>query len=91
MPQDDDKPDNVIQFRGSANIGDDDIALPADALLEDCLGEYHEVIVVGIDETGEMIVSGNISDIAQVYEMLATAAQNIAMAHLEMLFHGTEH
>lgn len=91
MADDDDKPDNVVQFRGSANIGDDDIALPADALLEDCLGEYEEVVILGIDATGEMVVTGNISDISQVYEMLATAAQNIAMAHLEMIFHGTEH
>lgn len=91
MPQDDDKPDNVIQFRASANLGDDDIALPADALLGDCMGEYEEVVILGIDATGEMMVSGNISDISQVYEMLATAAQNIAMAHLEMMFHGTEH
>lgn len=86
---DDDKPDNVIQFRGNAQIEDN--ALPADALLEDCLGEYDEVVILGIDATGEMVVSGNISDVSQVYEMLATAAQNIAMAHLEMLFHGTEH
>ena len=84
---DDDKPDNVIQFQPRR----EDHNLPADALLEDSLGEYEEVIVLGIDADGEMVVSGNISDIAQVYEMLSSAAQNIALAHLEMMFSGTEH
>lgn len=88
MP-DDDKPDNVIQFR---RTGLDTVeSVEADLILEDCMGEYHEVIVIGLDETGEMVVTGNISDIAQVYDMLATAAQNIAMAHLELLFQGTHH
>lgn len=90
MPQDDDKPNNVLQFSPRATV-DDDVALPADALLEDCLGEYEEVVILGIDATGEMIVSGNISDLAQVYEMLSSAANNLAIAHLEMMFHGTEH
>jgi hypothetical protein len=80
--------DNVIQFRPRA--GEDD-TLPADVLLEDCMGEYEEVVILGVDATGEMVVSGNISDIAQVYEMLSTAAQNIALAHLDMIFRGTQH
>lgn len=79
---DDEKPSNVIQFRPRS----EDHTLEADALLEDCLGEYEDVIVLGVDSTGEMVVSGNIADIAQVYEMLSSAAQNIALAHLEMLF-----
>ncbi len=79
--------DNVIQFTPRRNS----IALEADALLEDSMGEYEEVIVVGIDASGEMMVTGNISDIAQVYEMLSSAAQNIALAHLEMIFSGTAH
>lgn len=90
MPHDDDdKPDNVVQFRRTCLEPAETVE--ADLILEDCMGEYHEVIVLGVDATGEMVVTGNISDISQVYEMLATAAQNIAMAHLEMLFHGTEH
>lgn len=84
---DDDKPDNIIQFTPRR----DNIALEADALLEDSLGKYEEVIVLGVDAEGEMTVTGNISDIAQVYEMLSSAAQNIAMAHLEMIFQGTQH
>lgn len=91
MPQDDDKPNNVLQFSPRATVDDSEIALPADALLEDCLGEYEEIVILGIDATGEMIVSGNISDLAQVYEMLSSAANNLAIAHLEMMFHGTEH
>lgn len=89
MPQDDDKPDNVVQFHRTGLEPAETVE--ADLILEDCMGEYHEVIVVGLDADGEMVVTGNISDISQVYEMLATAAQNIAMAHLEMIFHGTEH
>lgn len=85
---DDEKPDNVIQFQPRATEAD---TLDADALLEDCVGEYEDVIILGVDADGEMVVSGNISDVSQVYDMLATAAQNIAMAHLEMLFRGTEH
>ena len=82
------KPSNVTQFRPRK---DDHIALPADALLEDSIGEYEEVIILGVDGTGEMTVTGNISDIAQVYEMLSSAAQNLALAHLDMIFRGTEH
>ena len=84
---DDDKPDNVIQFSPRRS----DHTLEADALLEDCMGEYDEVVILGVDSTGEMVVSGNISDIAQVYEMLSSAAQNIALAHLDMIFRGTQH
>lgn len=84
---DDDNPDNVIQFTPRR----EDRVLPADALLEDCLGEYEEVVILGVDADGEMVVSGNISDIAQVYEMLSSAAQNIALAHLDMIFQGTQH
>ena len=84
---DDDKPDNVIQFQPRR----EDHNLSADALLEDSLGEYEEVIVLGVDADGEMVVSGNIADIAQVYEMLSSAAQSIALAHLEMIFSGTQH
>jgi hypothetical protein len=82
------KPDNVLQFTPRHSSEN---ALPADALLEDSLGDYEDVIILGVDATGEMTVSGNIADIAQVYEMLSSAAQNIALAHLEMIFHGTEH
>lgn len=82
-----DNDDNIIQFTPRR----DSATFEADALLEDSLGEYEEVIVLGVDSTGEMTVSGNISDIAQVYEMLSSAAQNIAMAHLDMLFQGTRH
>lgn len=87
---DDDRPipDNVAQFQPRLEPVE---TIEADVLLEDCMGEYSEVIILGVDDHGEMIVSGNISCIPQVYEMLATAAQNIAMAHLEMIFHGTEH
>lgn len=81
--------DNIIRF--TPRQAEEDHALPADRLLEDCVGEYEEVIVLGVDADGEMTVSGNISDIAQVYEMLSSAAQNIALAHLEMLFQGTQH
>lgn len=88
MADDDDKPDNIIQFTPRQ---EEDHALPADALLEDCVGDYEEVIILGIDADGEMVVSGNISDIAQVYEMLSSAAQNIALAHLDMIFQGTRH
>lgn len=80
--------DNIIQFRPRS---DDEHVLSADALLEDSIGEYVEVIVLGVDADGEMTVSGNIADIAQVYEMLASAAQNIALAHLDLLFQGTQH
>lgn len=80
--------DNIIQFRPRR---DDEHVLSADALLEDSIGEYVEVIVLGVDADGEMVVSGNIADIAQVYEMLASAAQNIALAHLDLLFQGTQH
>lgn len=82
-----DNDDNIIQFTPRR----DSHALEADALLEDSLGEYEEVIVLGVDAEGEMTVSGNIADIAQVYEMLSSAAQNIALAHLDMLFQGTQH
>lgn len=82
-----DNDDNIIQFTPRR----DNIALEADALLEDSVGEYEEVIVLGVDSAGEMTVTGNISDIAQVYEMLSSAAQNIALAHLEMIFQGTAH
>lgn len=82
------KDDNVIPF---APRPQSDVALPADALLEDSIGDYEEVIILGLDADGEMTVSGNISSIPQVYEMLSTAAQNIALAHLDMLFHDTEH
>lgn len=85
----DDDNSNIVQFRKKADEGAD--RLPADDLLGDCIGEYEDVIILGVDADGEMVVSGNISDIAQVYEMLATAAQNIASSHLEMMFHGTEH
>lgn len=81
--------DNIIRF--TPRQAEEDRALPADALLEDCVGEYEEVIVLGVDADGEMVVSGNIADIAQVYEMLSSAAQNIALAHLEMIFQGTQH
>lgn len=89
MADEDDKFNNILQFRQKVQEGEP--VLPADDLLADCMGEYEDVIILGVDRTGEMVVSGNISDIAQVYEMLATAALNIAMAHLEMMFHGTEH
>lgn len=82
---DPDKPNNVVQFQPRM---DPDQTLEADDLLEDCIGEYSEVIVIGIDSTGEMVVSGNIGCIPQVYDMLSSAAQNLAMAHLEMIFHG---
>lgn len=88
MADDDKKPTNIIQFTPRPN---QQRALEADALLEDCLGEYEDVVILGVDAEGEMTVSGNISDIAQVYEMLSSAAQNIALAHLDMLFRGTEH
>jgi hypothetical protein len=86
--EDDEKPDNVIQFR---RFVDALPVLPADDLLADCMGDYDEVIILGVDDTGEMVVSGNISDIAQVYEMLSSAAQNIALAHLEMIFQSDGH
>ncbi len=85
------KPDNVVQFHVKPEPEDEPQGLPADDLLADCMGEYEDVIILGVDADGEMVVSGNISNIAQVYEMLASAAQNIATAHLEMMFHGTEH
>ena len=89
MADDDDKPDNVIQFR---RTGLEPVeSVEADLILEECMGDYHEVIVVGLNADGEMVVTGNISDISQVYETLASAAQNIAMAHLEMIFQGTHH
>lgn len=81
--------DNIIRF--TPRREEEDHALPADRLLEDCVGEYEEVIILGVDADGEMTVSGNIADIAQVYEMLSSAAQNIALAHLEMIFTGTQH
>lgn len=80
---DEDSPNNILQFR--QKVQDGEPVLPADDLLEDCMGEYQDVIILGVDETGEMVVSGNISDIAQVFEMLSSAAQNIALAHLEMM------
>ena len=84
----DDNDDNIIPFapRPLADKG-----LPADLLLEDSLGEYEEIIIIGVDADGEMVVSGNIASIPQVYEMLSTAAQNIAMAHLDMLFPEAKH
>lgn len=93
MADDGKKPDKVVPFRQRPNDGDDHdhVTLPADALLEDCLGEYEDVVILGVDADGHMVVSGNISDVARVYEMLSSAAQNIALAHLEMIFRGTEH
>lgn len=88
MADDDKKPNNVIQFTPRP---DPHSTLEADVLLEDCIGEYEDVVVIGVDAEGETTVSGNIADIAWVYEMLSSAAQNIAMAHLEMLYKGTEH
>ena len=84
---DDDKPDNVVQFTPR----NDSIVIPADALLEDCVGEYEEVIILGLNADGEMVVTGNISDVSMVYDMLSSAANNLAMAHLEMAFQGTKH
>lgn len=84
---DDDKPDNVVQFTPR----NDNIVIPADALLEDCVGEYEEVVIIGLNADGEMVVTGNISDVSMVYDMLSTAANNLAMAHLEMAFQGTKH
>lgn len=89
MADEDDKFNNILQFRQKVKEGEP--VLLADDLLTDCMGEYQDVIILGVDADGEMVVSGNISDIVQVYEMLASAAQNIATAHLEMMFHGTEH
>lgn len=80
--------DNILPF---APRKQSSVALPADALLEDSLGEYEEVIVVGVDADGEMVVTGNISNIAEVYDLLSTAAQNIALAHLDMLFPEAKH
>lgn len=81
--------DNILQFR--QRVKDGAPVLPADDLLEDCMGEYGEVIVIGVDADEEMVITGNIGDVAKVYEMLSSAAQNIALAHLEMMFHGTAH
>lgn len=79
--------DNVIKFTPKH---DEPIAPGelADALLEDSIGEYDDVIVIGIDQDGETVISGSISNIAEVYELLASAAQNIALAHLDMIFGG---
>ena len=80
--------DNILPF---APRKQSSVALPADALLEDSLGEYEEVIVVGVDADGEMVVTGNISNIAEVYDLLSTAAKNIALAYLDMLSPEAKH
>lgn len=86
-----DDDDNVIPFGPRVEITLDDGGELADALLEDCIGEYEDVIVIGFSSDGETTVSGTLSNIADVYDALAGAAQNIASAHLDMLFRGVEH
>jgi hypothetical protein len=82
------KPDNVIQFRTMPEPGAD--TQVADALLQDCVGEYAEVIIVGIDAEGHMTVTTSTSDIGEAYEALMTAATNVAMAAIDEAF-GREH
>lgn len=84
--------DNVIQFAPWKNPNfDDGPEITADVLLEDCMGEYRGVVIIGLDADGDMTVSTNVPDPALLYDITQTAAQNIAMAHLMDVFGANKH
>jgi hypothetical protein len=84
--------DNVIPFgrRFEATI-EPEAGAVADALLEECVGEYEDVIVVGFNDDGEITISGTLTHVADIYDALSTAAQKLALAHLDTVFSGQPH
>lgn len=81
------KPDNVIQFRTTQ---EPDPTQVADLILQEAMGDFAEVIVIGLAEDGYMTVTSSERDVGGVYEMLMSAAMNVAMAAIDQAF-GTEH
>jgi hypothetical protein len=59
-------------------------------ILEDAMCDFEEVIVIGLDSTGYMTVTASERDVGEVYEMLMSAATNVAMAAIDQAF-GVEH
>lgn len=88
MADDEDrKPENVIQFRAAPKV--EPTSAP-DLVLQEAIGDFEEVIVIGLDSTGYMTVTASERDVGEVYEMLMSAATNVAMAAIDQAF-GVEH
>jgi hypothetical protein len=85
---DDDLPDNVVAFQPRAS----GTQKQTDLLLEDCIGRFDEVVVLGFTEDGELEISGSVEGGAgAVYEAIAEAATQMALVHIDMAYQGSRH
>jgi hypothetical protein len=85
---DDDLPDNVVAFQPRASGTQKE----TDLLLEDCIGRYDEVVVLGLTDDGELEISSNVEGgAAAVYEAIAEAATQMALVHIDMAYQGSRH
>jgi|694.fasta_scaffold17323_11 hypothetical protein len=88
MADNDDLPDNVVAFEPRAS----GTQKTTDLLLEDCIGRFDEVVVLGFTDDGELEISGNVEGgAAAVYEAIAEAATQMALTHIDMVYQGTRH
>ena len=82
--------DNVVAF--PTNLTAEDPEVDADEVLESCLGDYRQVVIIGIEKDGTQTFTSNVSNPIELYEMMADAASSFAKAQLHLAFHeGTEH
>jgi hypothetical protein len=85
---DDDLPDNVVAFQPRAS----GTQKTTDLLLEDCIGRFDEVVVLGFTDDGEMEISSSLEGgAAAVYEAIAEAATQMALTHIDIVYQGVRH
>jgi hypothetical protein len=85
---DDDLPDNVVAFQPRASGAQKQ----TDLLLEDCIGRFDEVVVLGFTDDGEMEISSSLDGgAAAVYEAIAEAATQMALTHIDIVYQGVRH
>ena len=88
MADNDDLPDNVVTFQPRAS-GTQKVT---DLLLEDCIGRFDEVVVLGFTDDGEMEISSSTDGgAAAVYEAIAEAATQMALTHIDLVYQGSRH
>lgn len=84
---DDEFPDNVVAFQPRASGPQ----MEADLLLDDCIGRYDDVIVIGYNDDGEVEISSSVGGAAATYELLADAATKMALTHIDIVYQGSRH
>lgn len=85
---DDEFSDNVVAFQPRAS-GTQKVT---DLLLEDCIGRFDEVVVLGFTDDGELEISSNVEGgAAAVYEAIAEAATQMALTHIDLVYQGVRH